>query len=202
MCCSLNIQAKTVLISSFDSFGGAKANSTRIVAENLVGLFSENEKINIVHCRLRTIYYESYEELIDCIATMKTPPDYIISLGETGCLRMKYETRAKNIMKDSFGDNNGTQYSNELITVGGKSSLKLSLDLKTSVSRLSLKNRLWMGRSYNAGTFVCNNLSYLMAQNQAGFQFSFIHIPKHSCSNSRRKINRSVRVISKIIRIL
>lgn len=192
------VLAKTVLISGFDAFDGNKGNNSEIVAKNLEGKF-KNSEINIKFCPLRTVYFKSSETLKDCLNEMPEKPDYIIGLGEGPCKGIKFERKAVNFMKDISSDNDGVHYEGEVIRVNGASKVDMSLNLTPLYKMLSRNDRKFVKLSNDQGTFVCNNLSYIMVNDILDTPYTFIHVPAFNCKGSDKLVERSTDILEKTI---
>lgn len=194
--------AKTILLSSFDAFGEGKEkgkeNQSRIVAKLLQERF-KNTDIKIHHCELRTVYYKSAETLKDCYNSLPEKPDFVISLGEGYCDSVYFNIRAGNLMQSETADNDGVVFKHNIIRKDGPKKIYTPLNLKLTYKKLSKRSRSFIKNKKNTGTFVCNNLSYIMSNDLEETPYSFIHIPDYSCKNLKYKTKRSVEVIAETL---
>jgi pyrrolidone-carboxylate peptidase len=198
---STELIASTVVVSGFDAFDNNLGNNSEVIGKILSKNFS-NKNINIHFCGLRTVYFKSSEQLKDCINSLPIKPDYIIGLGEANCKGLKFETKAKNWMKDISQDNDGIHYEGEVIRPGETQSVAMTLDLKPIYSLLSRKDKRFITVSKDQGTFVCNNLSYIMASDITDIPYTFIHVPRYNCKGSDKLVKRSVDILTKTIQKL
>jgi pyroglutamyl-peptidase len=198
---AMNTQAKTVLISGFDPFLGGTGNNSTIIAQKLQKRF-EGSEISIVFCPLRTVYFKASEDLKSCIAAQEIKPDFVISLGEAFCRDVKFESRSVNWMKNTGTDNDGFGYPNgELIDPSSPKYLPMTIDLASIKKKMSRKEKKYILLSDNAGTFVCNNTSYIMSRD-SDIPYAFIHVPAHSCRRQSLLIGRSVQILEKTVKYL
>lgn len=186
---SMNISIASILISSFDAFDGAAGNNSEVIAVNLVGelqLKFPAEEIKL--CKLRTVYDKSFETLRTCLASMTKAPRLILSLGESGCKKLKIETRAFNWDYDYSSDNDGIHREGSLIDINGPQFLPTSLNWSAGYCSLSRRESNQIIIDNNAGTFVCNNLSYQMRSQFPELAFSFAHVPSYGCARQKNVI--------------
>ncbi len=193
-----NLFAKTIVISGFDAFDGNKGNNSQVIGKALEKRFN-NKQINVKYCQLRTVYFKSSEQLKDCINSLDEQPDYIIALGEAHCNGLHFETKAKNWMKDISQDNDGVHFEGEPIRPDQKESVKMSLELRPLYKMLSRSDRRFVKISKDQGTFVCNNLSYIMESDLEDIKYTFIHVPRNNCKKSDKLVSRSIDVLTKTI---
>jgi pyrrolidone-carboxylate peptidase len=196
-----NLMANTVVISGFDAFDNNSGNNSEVIGKLLQKKFLDSS-INVHYCQLRTVYFKSSEELKDCINSLPNTPDFVIGLGENNCKGLKFETRAKNWMKDISHDNDGIHYSGEVIRAGENKKVIMSLNLKPLYKLLSKADRKFVTLSKNQGSFVCNNLSFIMAKDLTNIAYTFIHVPSFSCKDQDKLVNKSVNILTKTIKNL
>lgn len=192
---------QSVLISGFDPFDKSRENnSQRIGRQLLEKLQKARPDVDFSYCQLRTVYDKSVQELIDCANSMKKAPDFILSLGETGCGEMKIETSAVNMDLDTSSDNDGIHRDGQPIILGAPQRIGLNLPLQRAWCKLSPWEKNFAKPSKDAGTFVCNNLSYLMASHYPEVKFGFIHVPAHGCFwRAGRNLNNALRITEKLV---
>jgi len=193
--------SKTVLVSGFDAFDGNLGNNSELVGKRLSERFKDSE-IKIKFCSLRTVYFKSSEMLKDCLNEMPERPDYIIGLGEGPCRGLKFEKEAINLMKDISSDNDGVHYSSQLIREGSPKKIKMSLDLTPLYKMLSRADRKFVKLSKDQGTFVCNNLSYIITNDIEDIPYTFIHVPAFNCQNRLELELKSTDILESTIKNL
>ncbi len=198
---SSELLANTVVVSGFDVFDNNRGNNSEVIAKILSKNFS-SKNINVHFCGLRTVYFKSSEQLKDCVISLPKKPDYIIGLGEANCKGLKFETIAKNWMKDISQDNDGIHYEGEVIRPGDSQSVEMSLKLKPLYKLLSRRDKKFITFSKDQGTFVCNNLSYIIANDITDIPYTFIHVPRYNCRGRDKLVKRSVDILTKTIQNL
>lgn len=198
---SQGLKAKSILLSGFDAFKDNLANNSEIIAKELQKQF-EGSDIKVHYCQLRTVYYKSADMLKDCYHSLEEKPDYVISLGEGDCDRISFETMAYNKMSSPDADNDGITYTTGKILSDGPRKVDLSLNLSSVLKKLSKKDRKFARMSKNAGRFVCNAHSYLMANTFDESPFTFIHVPSHNCKNQGYKEKRTLEILTRTIKTL
>lgn len=206
---SLPVWAKpTVLVSYFDPFGRAKVNNSETIARLLLSK-SQIEGLPFVLklCPLETKYDVSYEALKDCISSLPDHPVMVISLGETGC-NVKMELMGRNLDSTRVADNSGLQRRNMPIISDGPVAVGHTYPAAEMFCALEESVRKNILISNNAGSFVCNNVSYHTSLKVSDLNYGFIHVPAHMCPNLKAKneeaadslltmINRGVEVTLK-----
>jgi len=198
---STELIASTVVVSGFDAFDNNKGNNSEVIGKLISKKFSRTN-INVHFCQLRTVYFKSSEQLKDCINSLPSKPDYIIGLGEANCSGLKFETAAKNWMKDISQDNDGIHYEGEVIRPNENDKVAMTLKLKPLYKLLSRRDKRFVSVSKDQGTFVCNNLSYIMASDLTDIPYTFIHVPRYNCKRRGDLVVKSVDVLTKTIRNL
>ena len=190
--CSNQIYAQSILITHYDPFGSKKANNSEKIAKLVIKELRQ-KNIQVKLCKLRTVYDKAYDEVLDCINSMPTRPTHLISLGEGPCVGIKIETRAVNL-KNGMSDNDGVQYSGQLIYPNENDSLGVTLPVQKAFCALPPKQRKKVYISQDAGTFVCNNVLYHSLRN-LNIPSAFIHVPQTACMRRGSNSNKSLSVI-------
>lgn len=161
--------------------------------ERLKKLSPETE---IKYCQLRTVYDKSAETLKDCIASMKEAPSLVLSLGEANCNELKIETRAVNFDRDFSQDNDGIHREGQQIEPNGPKTLGMNYPIQKLWCSLSKRDQRYTVISRNAGSFVCNNLSYHILFDLPQTPMFFAHVPKANCKRRpEHNFNRSLEIV-------
>ena len=191
-----------ILISAFKPFNNETINPSLIIAEKIAKNY--NEKIKVIP--LNVEYNNDSIKLINEIKTYE--PDYVFCLGQAGGRsKIALEYFALNMQSASIKDNIEVFISHNEIIKDGKEAYKSNIDLLDVVS--SLKNeRLTI--SYNAGTFICNEIYYnslkYIYENNLNTKCVFIHIPFIETQVENRpnipfvSLNDSINIITDIIK--
>lgn len=189
---------ETVLISSFDPFGGASYNnSTRIAQEVKLNL---GNNVEVVTCLLPTSYERAIPALEKCLNEMKTPPDLVVSLGEGPC-KVKWETRVHNRDHDHGPDNDGISRRRRTIIAGAPKELGLRLNYSAMWCSLNPDEKNLVQVSIDPENFVCNNTAYRFSYAHPDQMYGFIHVPRTSCEIKNPGITqKSSELVAKMIR--
>ena len=164
---------KKVLISGFQPFSSHAENSSQIIAE----LFKE---VDLHGFEIRSIvlpvtFISSFEHLKTEIENFD--PDYVICLGLAGeRTSITIERVAINLIHSKVPDNDGVTHYDQAIIQNGPAAYFSTLPLKAI---RELKTIFPVEESYSAGTYVCNNLMYLVLNFLKGsdVKAGFIHLP-------------------------
>lgn len=186
-----------VLVTYFDPFEGRQKNNSEYVAKALLKMFPSND-IRLHACKLQTVFDKAFLELQDCIAAMKEPPAFVISLGETGCSGVKIETRASNYDRSLSPDNDGISKNGEEIYPGEIKNLGVRLPMDKAYCKLSDEEQKGVFISNNAGSFVCNNTLYHSLRNLE-VPSAFVHVSKGTCRNSISRVDSMAKIVRELI---
>ena len=164
---------KNVLLTGFEPFHRASSNPT----EEIVRII-ESEKLPNVMTGVLPVEFGRSGTLA-CQLIDENKPDVVISLGQAeGRTDITPEKIAINLDHGRIPDNAGNMPNNAAIIQGGPDGLFSTLPVEDMVSALNIEN-LPASISYSAGTFVCNNLFYLIQFHCKGksIQSGFVHVP-------------------------
>lgn len=187
-----------VLIGYFDAFEGAVANNSEKVAKLLEKRSHSRDDYEIRLCRLNTVFDKSFRQFEDCLKNMTTTPELILGLGEANC-KFKIETIVRNLDQNIRPDNEGNVRMNTPIIVGAQDEIGLNYPLAGMYCSLNKKERSQTQVSIDAGSFVCNNISYQMTNYYKDLKYGFIHVPAHYCKNLSTKTFATVIKLEKMI---
>jgi pyrrolidone-carboxylate peptidase len=186
-----------VLISHYDSFGGAKSNNSETVAKALEKHFSKADSpIRVKLCSLETKFDVAFTQTEKCLQEEK--PDMVLGLGETGC-NLKIEILGRNLDHTRGADNAGVERKKSEIITDAPEAIGFSYPLAEMYCAVEKKDRKKIFVSSDAGSFVCNNTAFQLAFYYPKTPSGFIHVPLNSCRRLE-KINREV--ISQLISML
>ena len=196
---SFNLWAKPlVLVSYFDPFGKASFNNSERVAKVLKTKFANHPELDVRFCELPTVFEKSFYKWEDCLKALPKKPDFAIGLGETGC-DLKVETLGRNLDKTFGPDNEGNEKNNTEIVPNGPKAIGLKYPLEKMYCALEKKSRDTLVVSNDAGSFVCNNFAYLVANHYEDVNFGFIHVPSNHCRNLEVKTKFAVESLEQMI---
>ncbi len=189
----------TVLVSYFDPFGKAPANNSGTVAALILAkMKSTNLPFEIKLCEVETKFDVSFNQLKDCVNALPERPVLVISLGETGC-EMKAELMGRNLDRTKGPDNSGVERRNTPIISGAPFAVGFNYPLPEMYCALSTDDRKELAISNNAGSFVCNNLSFQTTLLEDDLNFGFIHVPSHFCRDVKSKNDKIASNLLKMI---
>ncbi len=165
-----------ILITGFDSFGGATVNpayeAIKLLPDTIAGA-------EIVKLEVPTVFSKCAAAVEKGIK--KDCPDMIINVGQAGgrpCITV--EQVAINLAEARIPDNEGEQPLGESIKADGETAYFATLPIKAMVRNMR-SHGIPANISYSAGTYVCNYLMYsvlhMTAKEYPGIRAGFIHVP-------------------------
>lgn len=187
---SFNLWAKPlILVSYFDTFGKASFNNSEKVGLALKTIFAQHPEVDVRFCELPTIFDKSFYAWENCLKSLPRNPDLALGLGETGC-NLKIEIVGRNFDKTYGPDNDGNERKGSEIIKDGPRTIGFTYPLEKMYCALDKKTRNDIVVSNDAGSFVCNNLAYQVANYYNDLSFGFIHVPSNHCRglDSKNKI--------------
>lgn len=197
---SSSLWAKPViLVSYFDAFGRAPFNNSEVVALALYESLKDHPDFELKLCKVRTVFDKSFYELEDCIRSLPEAPHMVLSLGESNC-NLKIEAMGRNVDYNVGPDNDGVVRNYSSIIKDGPKATGFTYPLPDMYCALSEVERNRVQVSNNAGTFVCNNLSYQVANKLPELNFGFIHVPANSCKDLSEKTSFSIKALEVMIK--
>lgn len=170
-----------LVLTYFEPFAGRSFNQSeavaRAVAEQPV-LAQAYERISL--CRVPVVYDEAEAAANRCLEEARALAHtdqkvVLVSFGEWSGDHIRIETMAHNL-DDTPGlaDNKGEIRQNRKIDPNGPDTIEFQFPVDTFFKTPSMK-ALLPKRSSDAGSFLCNHLSYQMARTHDG-PFVFIHV--------------------------
>ncbi len=167
---------KKILITGFDPFDKEKMNpafeSVKLLPDELYGA-------TIIKAEIPTVSYKAIEKTIKLMDEHN--PDIVINVGQAGGrFGITPEKVAINLNDFRIKDNEGNQPLDSKIVENGKNAYFSTLPVKAIVNEIK-KNDIPSSLSYTAGTFVCNQVMYGVAnyidENNLNIKSGFVHIP-------------------------
>ena len=165
---------KTLLITGFDSFGGAVINPSWEAVKRLPEKIGKYELCKLI---LPTIYGKASGILLEKAAEIR--PDVIISVGQAGGRdAVTPERIAVNIRAARIPDNEGTLLDGDRIAPEGPAAYFSTLPVEAMRDAIRRKG-IPSAVSNTAGSFVCNDVMYsaLHHYDGTGVRCGFIHVP-------------------------
>ena len=163
-----------ILITGFKPFNKQIINPTEEILKELPDSYKDNKISKLL---LDVVYDEDAKTIKNFL--IAHPHDLVILMGEAGgrnnvCL----EKFALNIKHATIPDNKGVLCINKEIIEGGNVAYKTNINLSNAL-KVALNKRLSI--SYNAGTFICNDIYYetlnYIYTNNLNTKCVFIHFP-------------------------
>jgi pyroglutamyl-peptidase len=167
---------QTVLLTGFEPFDNDLVNPSWEAARQLDGVqLGEGARI-VAHC-LPCAFATAGEHLARLISELN--PAMVIATGlAPGRSEMSIERVAININDARIPDNLGQQPIDTPVVAGGPAAYFSTLPIKAMVKALRDAG-VAAAVSQTAGTFVCNQVFYLLQHRlvEAGVRSGFIHVP-------------------------
>lgn len=169
--------ATSVLLTSFEPFGGHDRNSSLEVGRAL----AERPPVGVEldWLVLPVVAGECVEFAWGRIAAMR--PALVVALGQSARARcVRVETRAVNRHDFVIPDNAGNLLQQQPVVEGGPAFYRATAPV-APMARALADRGLPVVRSRSAGTYVCNHLFYGLlhraAQTNAAHRTAFLHLP-------------------------
>ncbi len=170
---------RPVLLTGFDAFGGDLLNPSWLAVEALQGQVIEGHEV--VAAQLPTEFSASRKSL-DALLH-KHQPILVLCVGLAGGRAgLSLERIAINVTDARIADNTGAQPVDKPIVKSGPDAYFTTLPIKSMLSALT-SSGIDAQVSQTAGTFVCNQVFYLLMHllknHQKGFKSrgGFVHVP-------------------------
>ena len=167
---------QTVLLTGFEPFDNALVNPSWGAARQLDGVQLQEDVQIIARC-LPCAFATAGEHLAQLISELR--PAMVIATGlAPGRSEMSIERVAININDARIPDNLGQQPIDTAVVIDGPAAYFSTLPIKAMVKALR-EAGIAAAVSQTAGTFVCNQVFYLLQHRLAGtgVRSGFIHVP-------------------------
>lgn len=188
----------TLLLTSFDPFGGSGKNNTQEIIATLAKLAPEiGSNVIIKTCNLPVIYDTAAKSATACIASYH--PDAVISFGEGYC-SLQIESAATNWDSAyNYPDNAGQIRNGSRIRNNGPDRSGFLFPVETLFCHFD--NSVPFTVSRDPGAFVCNNTAYHLSLDLKAQQipYTFIHVPHSRCAMGG-DVKTNVGVLVKMLR--
>jgi len=185
---------KKIILTAFEPFGDNDINPTIDILNNIPDVINN---IKIIKKILPVVYDKCFDLLEPIIK--KEKPDYVIGMGLAGGRKnICIERIAVNMKSASIADNEGNMYKGEVITKKGIVGYFTNLPYEQLIT-VDKK----IDYSFSAGTYICNNLFYLVMEyvNNKDIKGGFIHVPYSEIFNKEPfiSISKQSDIIRKMI---
>lgn len=181
----MNNALPTILVTAFEPFGGKKTNASyeavRLLPEELCGFAVRKELLPVV-------FGKAGERVVSLVEELS--PSLVLCTGVAGGRKaVTPEKIAVNWRQARIPDNEGNQPEAERIDPAGPDGIFSGLPVERIVEELREKGYP-AEVSYTAGTYVCNDVFYLLMDHlrKTGREIpaGFIHVPPESVLDSVR----------------
>ena len=184
--CAAESPERVVLVTGFEPFGGNDINPSQLIAENISGRIIDGA--TVVGIVVPVIYGGSVDVITEAIETYD--PCVVISIGMgAGLSKIQVEKVGINIKSAKIPDNEGNIVLFRRIAFFGPFIRLSSLPVRQIVNEMKNAN-ISVKISFNAGTFICNEVLYgvlrHIAKNDLSTKFGFIHVPLLSSQNPEK----------------
>lgn len=165
-----------ILVTGFQPFGGEKINPAY---EAVKALPKEIEGADIITIEV-PVEFENCINVVD-EAILSHKPDAVLCIGQAGGRSsISIEKVAINLREARIADNAGHQPVDETIREDGQTAYFATIPVKAMVENVRKKG-IPSHLSYTAGTYVCNDLMYLLLytleKKYPNVKGGFIHVP-------------------------
>lgn len=173
----MTTQAKTILLTGFEPFGGEHINPSQEIVRALGGEIIAAHRV--VGAILPVAFAATLAMLEDLLDTHR--PALVLVLGQAGGRSaISLERVAINLIDARIADNEGLQPIDEAIIADAPGAYFSTLPIKAIEAHLRALG-IPVAASLSAGSFVCNQvffgLAHLLATQHAGVRGGFMHVP-------------------------
>ncbi len=168
------MDAKTLLITGFDPFGGETVNSSW---EAVCRLPEQIGAFRLIKQQLPTVYGRA--PALAIAKTEEIRPDAIVCVGQAGRrAAVTPEVIGINLREGRIADNDGVLLTDTPIDSDGPAAYFSTLPVRRMVDAIRAAD-LPAALSYSAGAFVCNDLLYSLLHHfrNTDLPIGFIHVP-------------------------
>ena len=166
---------RKLLVTSFEPFGGENVNSAAMAVELLPDAVHDWSLYKLV---LPVVYGRAAE--IAEQEAVRIGADAVMCIGQAaGRTAVTPEMVAINLRFGTIADNDGKMPMDEMIDPTGESSYFSTLPVRAMAEAVAAEG-IPARVSYSAGTFVCNDLMYILLNRfrDTDVRVGFIHIPR------------------------
>ena len=167
---------KQLLITGFDPFGGESVNPAWEAVKQLPDSIGDYA---LTKCEIPTVFGEAADTVLLTAASMPTPPDVILCIGQAGGrAAVTPEFVAINYRHAGIPDNAGVSPKESPIIPDAPAAYFASVPVQKmteGINRAGIRAQT----SYSAGTFVCNDVFYTLLHRFDGTEtrVGFVHVP-------------------------
>ena len=165
---------KKLLITGFEPFGGESINPSWEIVKALPDVVGDYELTKLC---VPVVFGSAAELVLERVGEIQ--PDVILSIGQAGGRSaITPEKVAINLRHASIPDNAGNKPSDEPIIPGGETAYFSTLPVRRMTEAISASG-VSAQLSYTMGTYVCNDLTYILLSHfqDSETRVGFIHVP-------------------------
>lgn len=168
-----------MLVTAFEPFGGERTNASELAARPLDGRVIAGHRVVV------EILPTRFEASVLALrrALRRVRPALVVACGEAGARsEISVERVAINVDDARIADNAGARPIDRPIVRRGPVGYWSTLPIKAIAEALAAE-RIPVGVSQTAGTFVCNHVFYALMRALArrpGVRGGFVHVPRAS----------------------
>ena len=165
---------KKLLITGFDPFGGEKINPAWEAVKLLPDTLGE---YTVYKLEIPTVFQKAGEKVL--AEAQRLQPDVILCIGQAGGrVAVTPERVAVNVRDARIDDNEGNRPEDAPCVAGGPAAYFSTVPIKKMVAAMKDAG-LPAAISDSAGTFVCNDVLYMLLHSCAdsSVKVGFIHVP-------------------------
>lgn len=165
-----------ILVTGFDSFGGATINPAYEAVRQLPDRIDGAE---IMKIEIPTVFGK--DEAVMRAAVEEYKPDVVLCVGQaSGRSGITVEKVAINLMEARIPDNEGNQPLDTPVKEDGATAYFATVPVKRMVQYMQ-NAKIPARVSYTAGTYVCNDimyrLLYMIEKEHPDMRGGFVHVP-------------------------
>ena len=165
---------KKLLITGFEPFGGESINPSWEIVKALPDVVGDYELTKLC---IPVVFGGAAKLVLERAGEIK--PDVILSIGQAGGRSaITPELLAINLRHAQIPDYMRNQPTDEPIILGGETAYFSTLPVSRIAEAISASG-ITAQVSYTMGTYVCNDLTYILLSHfrDGGTQVGFIHVP-------------------------
>ncbi|WP_418319313.1 pyroglutamyl-peptidase I [Piscinibacter sakaiensis] len=171
------MRGETVLLTGFEPFGGDRRNPSIELARSFDG--DEIAGLRIVARQLPCRFADAGEQLAAAVDALQ--PRLVLAMGlAAGRAELSFERVAINLVDARIADNGGAQPVDEPVCGDGPAAYFSTLPIKRMVAAVR-RAGIAASVSHSAGTFVCNQVFYLLQHHlqraAPAVPGGFLHLP-------------------------
>ena len=186
---------RKLLITGFEPFGGESINPSWEIVKALPDVVGDYELTKLC---IPVVFGGAAELVLDMAG--KIHPDVILSIGQAGGRSaITPEKVAINLRHASIPDNGGNKPSDEPIIPGGETAYFSTLPVRKMAEAVGASG-IASQVSYTMGTYVCNDLSYILLSHFHGSKtrVGFIHVPY--CTEQGKEPSMAINTMTNAIK--